>query len=233
MKKLFLIFIAISLFACKPSVEGEIKSWEQNKKNAQQLKKDYPAYAKLVDARLTEAEKLWKSAEAITDEEKKAEAMSNANSVLERGSVYQLKSMKSKISSLKSDKSKLQEQISSNPALGDRANIAIKEANDAIKTGEEALFATGALSVTDAESKIKLAASRIETAEKSMSSVLSAINKDKKEKKEQVKKQEQKEKEAKKEEQKKKEKIKCEYCGGMNKPDATKCEHCDAPIQKK
>lgn len=231
MKRMYLLLIVMAMFfiACGPSVDTESKNWEKNKTAVEKLKSEYPAYAQMIDEKMQEAQKIWDKAVSISEEEKKAEEMSRANDLLEKGAVGALKSMKSEIDNLKREKNELQEKIADNPAITQRANDAIKEATDAVKTAEEVIFATGTFTASEAQNKINMAKSRIESAKKSIKSVVKAISKEKTVKKE----KEQKEKEKQVEKEKEKAKVKCEYCGTMNEPDATKCKSCGAQLEKK
>ena len=109
MKKLF-TFLLIALFAinsCGPTLESENEGWQENLDAMAKLKTDYPAFTALIDKKIEEAKTIWDEAQSISDEEQKLDKMVAANDVLERGTMGNLKNMKSKISSLKSKKESL------------------------------------------------------------------------------------------------------------------------------
>lgn len=233
MKKLIYLLAAVVLLAaCKPSVEGESKSWTSNLKNAETLKTKYPAFSQLIDDKVSTAKKVWDEAQSIVDEEAKAEKMREANGYFSSGSFSKLYDMDTALKNLDKERTKLLSKASGNANLDLRATEAGKEAKLAMDEANAVLFATGNMTVAEAENKINKAYTKIESAKKAMSSILSAISKeqsknnstntntstDNKTDNTTTKKEEP-------------QLVKCEYCGVKNEPTAAKCKGCGAPLK--
>lgn len=228
MKKIYLVLIALaSLFsACGPSVDGENKSWEANKAALNKLKSDYPFYASMIDAKLSEAEAVWNQAAGIADEDKKAEKMSQANQILESDCMGSLKDMNNKISSVES---KIKDVITAQKTAKqgvefaddrvDYARKSIKEAKTVFASekscGEiQGLYSDLGSALADLGRAItRMADKKTET--KDQTKTTDGTNggnggNNTTKSDEPVK-------------------VKCEYCGGMNDSKADKCSSCGAP----
>jgi len=222
---LFVLLIAIFVYSCAPSVEGETKSWDSNVQQLKRMQADYPAYADMISTKLAEAEKVFKSAESISDEEAKAEKMREANNILSTGCVGNLKNMLSKIDDVARKKSELRKTAKSS---NDRnyAESIIDDAKDAIKKAEKVLNKKAEDLDANPCVKIEKAYKRLETSYSEMTSAISSIKSSERKMKE-------KEKQLKDDTKKKEDAtkpIKCEYCGTKNKAGSTKCKSCGANL---
>jgi len=228
MKKLtilFITFIAFAIYSCAPSVEGETKSWDSNIQQLKKMQTDYPAYANMISLKITEAEKIYKGAEGVSDEEAKAEKMREANNILSTGCIGNLKNMLSKIDDVERKKSELRKSAKS----GNDKNYAesvIDDAKDAIKKAEKVLNKKAENLDVNPCVKIERAYKKLETAYSDMSSAISSfksVDKKEKQKEKQLKEDVKKKEEAAKD-------IKCAYCGTKNKAGSTKCKSCGANL---
>jgi len=61
-------------------MEGQTKDWTQNKERAGELRVDHPNFKAALDVEQKKAEAIWEEAGKLSDEEKKAEKMKEANS---------------------------------------------------------------------------------------------------------------------------------------------------------
>ena len=232
MRKLSIIFLALITFvvySCAPSVEGESKSWDSNVKQLKKMQTDFPAYAEMIKAKLSEAEKVFKSAEGISDEEAKAEKMREANNILSTGCVGNLKNMLSKIDDVERKKSELRKAAKSNSDMN-YAESVIDDAKSAIKKAEKVLNKKADDLDANPCIKINRAYKKLETAYSDMASAISSFKsaQNKKNKKDKKKEKQLKEDVKKKEEAAKP--IKCSYCGTKNKAGSTKCKSCGANL---
>lgn len=237
--KRFTCFLSVMIFfiaACGPSLDSEKKSWERNLKKADKLKKEYPAYADLVSQKTKKAQEIYKQAEGITNEDEKVKKMVQANDLLEKGAIGALTGMRSKISSLKSLRDKVMGLTNLEATEESRVEAALKDAKKAIKKANKVLeegLGSATKSATESERDIVNASNALEEAEDQLKSVQKMVSgrKDEIKKKEDQKKTD----ELKKEEEKKKaaQKIKCDYCGTMNEPGASKCKSCGAELPQK
>lgn len=96
--------------ACAPTTEGEAKRWAEYEKNYSEYAATYPGFKKALDAQMKKAKKVWDSAAKISEPEKKAEKMAQANDILDElddefedyeDVVRSLKSKNSKLSGMK------------------------------------------------------------------------------------------------------------------------------------
>ncbi len=232
MKKLSLLFVAILtifVYSCSPSVEGETKSWDSNVQQLKKMQTDYPAYAEMISSKLSEAEKVYKSAEGISDEDAKAEKMREANNILSSGCVGNLKNMLSKIDDVDRKKSELRKAAKTKSDMKyaesviDDAKSAVKKAEKVLNKKAEDLDANPCVKIERAYKKLETAYSDMTSAISSFRSAESKKNKKDKKKEEQLKNDVKKKEEAAKP-------IKCEYCGTKNKAGSTKCKSCGANL---
>jgi len=246
MKKFGLLLAGLLLFiyACGPSVEGEKKAWEKTQSTVTQLKSQYPAYAQLIDAKYKLAQKAWEDAKSISDEDKKADKMAEANNYIRKGAVGTLNSLKSNLDNLHRQKDALMKKVAPAESFNNRINLAIQDANTAIDQGEKALYAQGNLTAPDAENSLNMASQKIKSANTTVKGVFSAIDK-------YVRDQNKKntttnntttnntttttnntKTTTSNNTTEKPKEIKCEYCGTLNPATNTKCKNCGAPLKK-
>lgn len=79
---LFLLVMGVAtvvLSGCKPSTKNELNKYKHNQESVQKFKKKYPAFAAQIDGLAQKAAKMMADAKKLTDEEKKAEMMNQAN----------------------------------------------------------------------------------------------------------------------------------------------------------
>lgn len=68
--------------ACKPSIEGETRAWDQNKLTLQEWVGKFPNFRGAVDGRVSEAQAEFDAAKGIGDADQRAEKMREANNKL-------------------------------------------------------------------------------------------------------------------------------------------------------
>jgi hypothetical protein len=98
--------IACVLAACAPNEGSERSQWESNQKATQTIAAHYPKAAKVINDRLMTAKTLWDKAVAETDQEKRAQAMGDANDALTEvtGGLTSLEGRIERIDRLKNDR---------------------------------------------------------------------------------------------------------------------------------
>lgn len=226
--------LVLFFFACGPSVESESKSWTANLKKMEKLKEQYPAYKALIESKIEKANAVWEQTTDLTDEKEKAKKMAEANNFFETGEIYKLTNLKSAINEIKGLQKQLSE-LSISEADRQRAETARQNSTNAVTIAEQVFAETSNLSVEQATIKINNAYNKIESATTELKGIIKVV-KDKIAK-------EQKTTDSTKTTtdkdgtttNKKDEviKVKCEYCGSMNKTSDTKCSSCGAPIENK
>lgn len=138
MKKYIIIGILINLlFSCDLSVQKDTNSWEANIRKLKKMKRDYPAYADMIDTNIKNAENIYKKAQTLSNEKKRTYKINEAKDVLFAGCIGVLKNMKSKIKLINRKLKKL-EKLNKGESLA--GQILIDETiNDAKKTNENAI----------------------------------------------------------------------------------------------
>ncbi len=229
MKKITILMsiLIIALFSCGPSVEGESKNWKENIKQLKKLKKDYPAYASVIDENINMAEIVYNKAKSISEKEKKAEKMRTANDLLLSGCVGNIKNMKTKIAEINKKTDELNKlKIGKNEA----EQILIKETiKDAKKTNKKALKVLGVKpgkAGTNPCDFVSIAYKDLESSLKDVKNQIENIKEKEKDKKADEKKI--KDNEKTKDTPKM---VKCEYCDTKNEANKSKCKSCGAPLK--
>lgn len=72
----------LTLLACKPSIEGETRAWDQNKLTLQEWVGKFPNFRAAVDGRLAEAQAEFDAAKGLGDADQRADKMREANNKL-------------------------------------------------------------------------------------------------------------------------------------------------------
>jgi len=235
MKKitLFMSFaLAIFLFSCGPSVEGEKEDWKANQTATEKLKTDYPAFATMIDTKWEAAKVAWAAAEGIKDEDDQAKKMSAANDMLDAGCIGNLRGMKSKISSVESKSRSVKTKKKSAKKGKSKAEDALDEAKDAIKYASKVLAKSSDELGEDPCGKINEAYRLLSTAHSDLSSAMTAMSAKKKTKKDKEKDKKGSKTDTKKEVKKdtKPAMKKCSYCDSKNAATKTKCGSCGANL---
>ncbi len=232
MKKLFTILL-ITLFAinaCGPTLESENEGWQKNLDAMAQLKSDFPVFTPLIDKKIEAAKKIWEEAQGISNEEQKLDKMVAANDVLERGTMGNLRNMKSKISSLKSKKESMLRMKTPDYKLESRVDDAKYTVEKALKKADKVLYMTSdEFTEEDAAGKIDQAWVALNDAYKEVEIIINKINNENKSIKDEKIKKDQKIADDKKKAEEAVADVKCEYCGTKNKHDFRKCSSCGAP----
>lgn len=232
MKKLFTILLitVFAINACGPTLEGEKEDWKKNLEAMAKLKQDLPVFIPLIDKKIEEAKKAWEAAEGISDEEKKLEKMVEANSLLDAGTIGNLRNMKSKISSLKSKKESLLRMKTPDFKMESRVSDAKYEAESAVRKANLVLNMTESeFGIDEAPRSINMAWTALNDAYKEIEIIIGKINKENKAKKDKEVAKEKKVADDKKKAEDAKKDVKCSYCGTPNKHDYRKCSSCAAP----
>ena len=220
------------LNSCGPSLESENESWKKNLDALSALKTEFPVFKPLIDAKIEEATKLWDEASKISKEEEKLDKMVAANDVLEKGSIGNLKNMKSRIADLKSKKESLMKLKTPNYQLESRVQKAFATVEMAIKEADGVLYMVPEnFNINDAPGKIDKAWTSINDAYKEVEIIIENINKENNTIASEKAKKEQEVKDEKVKAEEAVADIKCSYCGTMNAHDYSKCKSCGAPKQ--
>ncbi len=220
----FLIVFALffAFIGCKQTTESEGNAWKNNVESVKSLAIDYPNYKPFLEAQIKAAQKVMEAAKGISDEEKKIEKMSDANELINKGIVGELKKIKATTSDLKT---------TINSATGTKfgesestAKRILQEANDAILESQKILKANVASKedgirmarkanqlLTDKENEVSEFMTKFESANSKKIDV-------KTDEKTDVKKDEPK-------------MVKCEYCKVKNDAKNAKCSACGAPMK--
>ncbi len=236
MRKLFTLFV-IGIFAinaCGPTLESSNEDWKKNQEAMTQLKSDYAAFTPLIDQKLEEAKKAWDASKNISNEEEKLDKMVEANKILSKGSIGDLRNMKSKISGLKNKKESLMKMKVSSYQLEERAQDAFETVKKAINKAEKVIYmGKDDFNIDEAPGKLDMTFTGLTDAYKEVEIIIDLIDKENDKITQEKQKKEQQINEEKVKEEKAKADIKCEYCGTMNKAGSTKCSSCGGPIEKK
>lgn len=233
MKKITLLLgtFILLLWACGPGVDSERKNWKKNKKDLNQFKSTYPAYASLINSKLAEADIVWNNAESISKEEKKAEKMADANRLLTTGCVGSLKNMKSQIRSVET---KVKEVIRKQAIAMKGKKFAdekIEDARDAVKSAEKVLASNKSCAKIQSTYKdLQNAVVDLNRAITRMSAKNKTNDKNNSADKSKEVEKNNTEKTGGKTQDKPK-KVECDHCGSMNLDTKTKCASCGAPVK--
>ena len=231
MKKLKLLLIVTLLFtvySCGPSVEGETKNWDRNLEQLKKMQTDYPAYADMIKTKISEAENVYDEATSISDEDKKADKMRDANNMLNQGCVGNLKNMNSKIEDIKDKKKELKNMLQGRPESDIKyAELIIDDSKDAVKKAEKVLNKKAEKLDANPCLKIESAFKELESVYNDLDGAIDKFNKidsEEKNKEEEI----DKDSESKDDEAKL---VECEYCGKMNEAGSTECKYCGAGLK--
>jgi hypothetical protein len=242
MKKFILIFAvsAIFIISCKPTVENEQKSWNDNLQKMSTLKSTYPAFASFIDSKIAAAKTIWSQAEGISDKDQKAKKMSEANDIFETGCVYQLSEMKdkmrnvdNKISDVKDAKrgEKGTDKHYANDAVDD-AQQSLKEVGQILYNGKTTISSEPCEVISRAYALLTKSYDNLVSAQNKLSNKNSSnYNNNSNNSNSNNSKNSNNSNQSNKTNQSPA-KIKCEYCGTMNDATATKCSSCGAPLKK-
>jgi len=184
MKKLTLFFLLlVAMIACKKSIEGETATWESNKTKLKKLKASYPSFAELLDKELKNAEAKWKEAQGISNEEEKIKKMAEANYTFNKGFVYELTNLESKMDNLSREAKELSNSITAKDVNLSKSDLKIViAANDEIKETllqVEKLLNKGVKSEDKAYTSIKDANRSLASAETKLDVAMQIINESK------------------------------------------------------
>ena len=228
-KTLFALLIFLSLsIACKKSVESEKNKWEANKQLIQQLAVEYPTFKTVLTTIENNATQAMQSAEKMSDEKQKIEAMAKANAMATPQFVSDLEKFDATIAKLKElSASAIQNAHDDNDAEAAQkastdAETAIYDAKELIANANVTTEAEAGIIITKAISQLTSVTGILEN----IMNVASGKKSDEEKAKTEQEDKEKAEKEALAD-------VKCEYCATMNKHDAAKCASCGAPIEKK
>lgn len=217
-------------FSCGPSVDGESKNWTNNLSSLKQLKTTYPAFATVIDEKILEATKIYEAASGISDEEKKADAMRNANNNLTTGCVGNLMNVETKFSELKKKQQELKALI---PELTQSdiayVEMVLEDLDRSIKKTKKVLKDKKKSSsiCADFEEKYSDMISYEEDIDRAIKNMNTKIN----DKKDTTKVNSNNKTNVDNTNNTPKD-IKCEYCGSYNKAANTKCSSCGANLNK-
>jgi len=229
MKKINLLIISIVLIAisCGPSIENEKKNWDKNLQEIEKLKTDYPGFATMLDESLQKAKTVWKESENISDQKEKASKISDANEILEKNCIGNLRELKSKLSVIDSKIEEVKKLRSGEKGEEKRY------AEDAITDAESAISFTEGMLNDAKNGNSDSPCEKIEKSYKKLDSAFSnlgvAISKLNSKKNQQIDTSKNKNNTNNTNTIVKPEPVKCSYCGTLNEADYSKCKSCGAP----
>lgn len=224
---LLALFTAILLVTgCSKSVEGESKAWTANVGQVNALMAQYPGMKPALEARLAAAQKSWDATSSMSGDAQ-IDAMAKANAELKAGFVNDLQGLDAKLKKLRESSVEVAAKAGDDSSrLG--AKVAAEDAQKTVARVEKTL-ADGAKDEAAATAVMKKVLADIDTAQSAINKV-SAVDKDKTEKKAEDEKAAQDKADA--------DKAAadaavadwtCEYCSTTNKHDVTACSSCGAP----
>lgn len=224
-KFLIYVLLAMFLFSCGPSVEGETKDWAKNQTATESLKQEFPAYASMIESKWKEAKALHLAAEGITDVEQKAKKMLAANTLLDRGCIGSLRGFKGQISSIETKMKRAKTKRKTAKKGKSAAADAIDDTKEAIKyAGKVMAFSENELGA-DPCAKITRAHKLLSDASRDLASAMRKMNA-----KGKTKKGSKVDGKAAVKKETKATKISCKYCGAKNEAAKHKCSSCGASI---
>lgn len=183
---LSILALSISLFSCKPSVEGEQEAWERNKKQVSELVQQYPNFAPAIEIQFAKATEAMAAAITISDVEQKAEAMDAANDLISSSFVGKLASLESRMERIGDQQAKLG-SMRMKQSVVKRAENALEASHRAMRTTEKALR-SGSSTIEGAEALISEANSDLISANGKLSGAIRAAKKSMKPKKQKAQK---------------------------------------------
>lgn len=224
---LLALFTAILLVTgCSKTVEGESKAWTANVGQVNALMAQYPGMKPALEARLAAAQKSWDATSSMSGDAQ-IDAMAKANAELKAGFVDDLQGLDAKLKKLRESSVEVAAKAGDDSSrLG--AKVAAEDAQKTVARVEKTL-ADGAKDEAAATAVMKKVLADIDTAQSAINKV-SAVDKDKTEKKAEDEKAAQDKADA--------DKAAadaavadwtCEYCSTTNKHDVTACSSCGAP----
>lgn len=224
---LLALFTAILLVTgCSKTVEGESKAWTANVGQVNALMAQYPGMKPALEARLAAAQKSWDATSSMSGDAQ-IDAMAKANAELKAGFVNDLQGLDAKLKKLRESSVEVAAKAGDDSSrLG--AKVAAEDAQKTVARVEKTL-ADGAKDEAAATAVMKKVLADIDTAQSAINKV-SAVDKDKTEKKAEDEKAAQDKAAA--------DKAAadaavadwtCEYCSTTNKHDVTACSSCGAP----
>ncbi|MEA2042967.1 MAG: zinc finger Ran-binding domain-containing protein [Bacteroidota bacterium] len=234
MKKLLLLpFLLLFLaYSCGPSVEGESKQWKSNLNQLNKLSKEYPVFKSKIDAKVARAQKIFDQSSSISDEDKKAAKMHEANDLLNMGCVGNLKNSDSKIETVRSNVDKLRKIRMGMPEKDVRySNFVIEDAERAITDLSKVLDKAKTAETAPCE-ELKTVLLILETSIDDLKQAITNLKRTKSDIEAEKKKNTVSNDNSKSNETttKKATTVKCEYCGTKNDADRKKCSSCGAPL---
>lgn len=76
------VALSAALLGCKPSIEGETRSFDQNKLTVQEFGGKFPSLKGALDGRLAEAQQTFDAALQLSDPDQRAQKMRDANNLI-------------------------------------------------------------------------------------------------------------------------------------------------------
>ena len=164
--------VALASASCKPTVEGETKTWEHNTQRVQQLSALYPGFSAALKEQQKHAEDALAAAKALTDKVAMAKKMSDANDLLSNGFVGELGQLDSNIQRVRDEIVK-----ATSGAQDPNDQAAAKTASDdaqRVLTAVDATLKTGAADAASAAVIVGKAAKDLSSANANLQRVVAS-----------------------------------------------------------
>jgi hypothetical protein len=226
MKNWYLMLAAVAaifMSSCgKATVESETSRWKSNQQLLDKLSGEYPGFKTALMQTKDDAAAKMKSAEAVSGDEAKVKAMSEANNAAKPQFVRDLETLKPNMEKLKNLMVDVPKKVTTD-ADKTAAALGVREADITLGSIEAKLRTAAPANANEANGLTASMISEVEAASKRLSSLIkdaektTAANKTAADS-------------SKKEEEKKLADVKCRSCGKMQPAGTKKCPDCTAPI---
>jgi hypothetical protein len=173
---IFILFVLLS--GCKPSIKGETSRYNRNQQNIIVLSRDFPEFKEFLVELSRKAERVFKEADSITDEDAKAEKMLEANRTIYNDTLYKNCNTYNSLVKKVEDKKRELEQIRDDEFRTVILAV-INNINDHLLEAGKILRYARPRRYNDAVQELDKALALLAQAEKILDDAIDAINKEK------------------------------------------------------
>lgn len=172
---LYLLLLTLLVVSCKRTESGEKNRWQTNQNMIQGLAAKYPAFRNVLEARLAEASQLMDKANAVSGEEERIEAMSDANRSLNVQFINELKKVDDKITTIR-DLGRDALKMADNRTEKMLADVASRNADQSIDSARDLLTAPPVADEFEAIRRVDKAMSLLSDAEETLKKAISEMS---------------------------------------------------------
>ena len=229
-KRIFtLLALAMLIFSCGSSIEGQLSRWETEQKKANTYAVKYPGLKEVILHQLNIASDSIKIAQEIQNEEKQIDALRRANKLATKGPVKLLISFEEALSAVKKDVNKVKNEFSSEEFTA-KTNFLLTDANRAIDNAER----IGKTNYSDARTmllELASAVKNLKTFEESVENHYKQVVDARPEPTQSQSTDKAKESKTASKTERAKANKKCKRCGSLASHNVTKCKSCGSPFK--